>query len=282
MDRRYIEEKNPVVKTVKYVGLGILILILFFGTFYTVGAGHRGILLTFGKPSMTALDEGFHMKIPIVQKAVKMEVRTQKIETTALSASKDLQDIKTTIALNFHLSPNEVPVLFRDIGGAYRERIINPTIQESVKAITATFTAEELITRRPEVRTGIQEQLRERLSKYYIVVDDFNIINFQFSEEFGKAIEAKVTAEQLMLKASRDLERIRIEKEQRITQAQAEAEALRLQKLEITPDLVRLRQIEVQREAIAKWDGILPKVTGGAMPFIDLRSLEEQTIAPTE
>ncbi len=103
-------------------------------------------------------------------------------------------------------------------------------------------------------------------------MDDFNIVNFQFSEEFDKAIEAKVTAEQLKLKAATDLERIRIEADQKIAQAQAEATALNLQKLEITPDLVRLREIEVQREAVNKWNGELPQVTGGAMPFIDITS----------
>lgn len=253
----------------------IIICILLFGSFCIVPAGHRGVLLTFGKPSMVAMGEGLNMKIPLVQSVKKFEVKTQKIEVNADSASKDLQDVQTTIALNFHLSSEEIPRLYQEIGYAYRGRIIDPAIQESVKSVTAKFTAEELITRRPEVRLGIQQALDERLGKYYILVDDFNIVNFQFSEEFDKAIESKVTAEQLKLKAERDLERIKIEKEQIITSAQAEAEALRLQKQEITPDLVKLRQIEVQRLAIEKWNGELPTVTGGAMPFLDITSVSE-------
>lgn len=254
-----------------------LFILLVFGllSVYTIHAGERGILLTFGKPSMDSVQEGLHFKFPIAQSVKKMEVRTQKIETNADSASRDLQDVQTTIALNFHLMPESAPRLYQEIGTAYRERIIDPAIQESVKAVTAKFTAEELITRRPEVRQGIQESLRERLNKYYISVDDFNIVNFQFSEEFDKAIESKVTAEQLKLKAERDLERIRIEKQQKITQAEAEAEALKLQKQEITSDLILLRQIEVQRLAVEKWDGILPKVNGGSIPFIDVSSLSE-------
>ena len=253
----------------------IVVLILLFGCFYTVSAGERAVLTTFGKPSMEVRGEGLHFKIPIVQGAKIMEVRIQKIEAGADSVSKDLQNLQTIVALNFHLSPEEVPSLYQEIGTAYKERIINPSIQESVKAITAKFTAEELITKRSEVRQKMQELLKQRLREYFIVVDDFNIINFQFSEEFAKAIEEKVTAEQKKLKAERDLERIIVEKEQRIAQAQAEAEALRLQKTEITPDLIKLRQIEVQKLAIEKWNGILPQVTGGAIPFIDIRTTNQ-------
>ena len=265
----------------KFALWGIICLvgiIIISGSIYTISAGNRGVLLTMGKPSMDSVGEGFHMKLPIIQSIKKMEVRTQKITTVADSASKDLQDVQTTIALNFHLSPEEVPKLYQQIGKAYGERIIAPSIQESVKAVTAKFTAEELITRRSEVRGNIQEMLSEKLNRYYMIVDDVNIENFQFSEEFDKAIESKVTAEQLKLKAQMDLERIRIEAEQTIAKAQAEATSLNLQKQEITPDLVKLREIEVQREAVAKWNGELPQVTGGAIPFIDMRVEEQETV----
>jgi len=251
--------------------LAFLVIAFSLTSIFIISAGERGVLLTFGKPSMDAAGEGLHFKVPFAQSVKKIEVRTQKIETGADSASRDLQEVQTTIALNFHLMPESTPKLYQEIGIAYKERIIDPAIQESVKAVTAKFTAEELITRRPEVRLGIQQALEERLGKYYIKVDDFNIVNFQFSDEFDKAIEQKVTAEQLKLKASMDLERIKIEKEQKITQAEAEAESLRLQKQQITSDLIELRKIEVQRTAIEKWDGILPKVTGGAIPFIDVQ-----------
>lgn len=263
--------------------IAVVLIGIVLMSFYTISAGERGVLMTFGKPSMDSVTEGLHFKFPIAQTVKKMEVRTRKIETDADSASKDLQNVETTIALNYHLMPASVPRLYQEIGSDYQERIIDPAIQESVKAVTARFTAEELITRRSEVRYEMQDELTIRLKKSYIDVDDFNIVNFQFSEEFDKAIEAKVTAQQLKLKAEMDLERILVEKEQIIARGQAEAEALRLQKSEITPDLVKLREIEVkskaldvQLEAINKWDGILPQVTGGAMPFIDVR--EQNTI----
>jgi regulator of protease activity HflC (stomatin/prohibitin superfamily) len=248
----------------------VIISALLLFSVYTISAGYRGVLLTFGKPQEVAVVEGLHFKIPFAQSIQKLEVRTQKIQVTAESSSKDLQDVETIIALNFHLDPWQVSKLYQEIGKDYQTRIIEPSIQESVKSLSAKFTAEELITKRGEVRAGIQEELKVRLSKYFITVDDFNIVNFKFSEEFTKAIEQKVTAEQLKLKADNDLERIKVEAQQKITSAQAEATALSLQKAEITPDLIKLRQIEVQRLAIEKWNGILPQVTGGAIPFISI------------
>jgi len=268
--------EQDVVKTIQFVVVGVLAFILIFSTVVIVPAGYRGVLMTFGKPSMDTMGEGIHFKIPLAQTVKNLEVRTTKLETNADAASRDLQEVQTTIAVNYHLIPGEVPLLYQEVGLDYQERIISPALQESVKAITSKFTAEELVTRRPEVSKGIHDFLNERLSAYHIKVDDFNIVNFQFSEEFDKAIEQKVTAEQLKLKAERDLERIIIEKDQQITQAQAEAESLRLQKAEITPDLLRLREIEVASKAIDKWNGILPQVTGGAIPFISLADMNNQ------
>ena len=250
-------------------------LILLFSSFYTINAGERGVLLTFGKPNQISMGEGLHFKIPIAQTIKKMDVKTTKLEEGSDSASKDLQDVQTTIALNYHLSPEQVPKLYQEIGVAYQDRIIRPAIQETVKAISARFTAEELITKRAEVRNLMQNQLKERLAKSYIMVDDMNIVNFQFSEEFDAAIEKKVTAEQNALKAQRDLERIKIEKEQKITQAEAEAESLRLQKQEITPDLIRLREIEAQIKAIEKWNGVMSTtyVAGGSSTLLNLNPI---------
>lgn len=265
------EEKSDAYYISRII-FGLIIVVLLISSFYIVPAGERGVLLTFGKPSMNAMGEGLHFKIPLVQQVKKMEVKTQKYEADASSASKDLQIVSTKIAVNYHLLPETVPELYRDIGVGYNDRITQPTVQEVVKAVTAQFTAEELITKRPEVKDKIRAALQERLNERGIVVEDISITNFDFSESFNSAIEAKVTAEQLKLKAERDLERIRIEAEQKVAQAEAEATALRLQKQEITPDLVRLRQIEVQKSAIDKWNGILPEVTGGAIPFLDVNN----------
>lgn len=211
-----------------------------------------------------------HFKIPFIQTIVPMEVRVQKSETSQTSASRDLQTVSTTIAVNHHLDSDNVNKLYQQVGLEYNSRIVDPAIAEALKAVTAQYTAEELISKRSEVSNKVKEVLRQKLSTYNIILDEINIREFTFSDEFNRAIESKQVAEQQALKSKLDLERIKIEKEQEITRAQAQAEALRLQKQEVTPELIQLRQIEAQLEAIRKWDGKLPNVTGGATPFINV------------
>lgn len=259
----------------KYGIIAIIALVVIFimNPLIIIGAGERGVVLNFGAVQPQVLEEGLHIRIPIYQKIVKVDVRVQKEQTEAAAASKDLQDTHSTVALNFNIIPDKAPLVFQQIGGAYRERVIDPTIQEVVKAITARYTAVELITQREKVRAEIREMLKERLLVYNIAVVDFSIVNFKFSPQFTQAIENKQTAEQMALKAQRDLDRIKIEAQQKITSAQAEAESLRLQKQNVSTELIQLRAIEASLAAIQKWDGHLPNVTGGgAIPFIDAKS----------
>jgi len=258
------------------VGLIIVLIILFIANpFIIVGAGERGVVLNFGAVQNEVFGEGIHFRIPFVQRIVRMDVRVHKSQVEAESVSKDLQDTHSTIAVNYHMLPQKASWVYQNIGTEYKERIIDPAVQEVVKAVTARYTAVELITQREKVRSEIKDNLNQRLSGYNIFVDDFSIINFKFSQQFTQAIESKQTAEQFALKAQRDLERIKIEAEQKVTQAQAEAEALRLQKANITSELVKLRQIEASMKAIEKWDGRLPQVTSGAVPFIDVKSFDK-------
>ena len=151
-------------------------------------------------------------------------------------------------------------------------KIINPRVQEILKASTASFSAEELISKREDVKNKISTTLTSELNKYHIIVDGISITDFKFSNTFNEAIEAKSTAEQLKLKADRDLERIKVEAEQKIASARAEAESLRLQKDNVSDNMVKLRQIEMNQKAIEKWDGKLPNVNSGALPFINVDS----------
>jgi regulator of protease activity HflC (stomatin/prohibitin superfamily) len=252
--------------------LVILWVLWWLAPFVIVPAGHRGVITTFGKVDEIVLGEGIHFRIPIVNQIHLIDVRVQKGEGQGDAASRDLQTIQTTVALNYHLRPDRVAITFRDIGGLaeVEQRIILPSTQEGVKAITARYTAEELISKREEVRNNIRAFLEDRLGRHGILVDEFSVTNFDFSKSFNDAIEAKTTAEQLKLKAERDLQRIQVEAEQKIASAKAEAESLRLQKQEISPELLKLREIEAQRLAIEKWNGVLPTVTGGAVPFIKI------------
>jgi len=239
----------------------------------------RGVVLNFGAVQKLVLDEGLHPRIPIMQEIVLVDVKVQKAETDAAAASKDLQDVTSRVALNYHIVPDKANIVYQKLGVQFKERIVDPAIQEVVKAVTANYTAEELITKRPAVSEAMRLALTERLMANNIAVDAFSIVVFSFSPVFTEAIEAKQTAEQLALKAKRDLDRIRIEAEQKITAAKAEAESLRLQKANISPDLIELRKIEANMKAIGKWNGILPQVTGGgAIPLIGLGDTPQKII----
>ena len=259
--------------------VGVIILVLvFFRPWVQVGAGQRGIVLNFGAVQKMVLDEGLHFRIPVMQEIVLMDVKVQKAETDAAAASADLQDVTSRVALNYHVVPDKANIVYQSIGVQFKERIIDPAILEVVKAVTAKYTAEELITKRPAVSEAMRRNLMDRLLANNIAVDAFSIVTFSFSKVFTEAIESKQTAEQLALKAKRDLDRIKIEAEQKITTARAEAESLRLQRANISPDLIELRKIEANMKAIEKWNGILPQVTGGgAIPLIGLGDVAKKT-----
>ncbi len=245
------------------------LLILAFNCFQVVGAGERGVVFSkFGGIQQGVRGEGLQFKIPFVQQIIPIDVRIQKSETDSSASSKDLQTVDSRIALNYHIAPDLAAQIYQEVGVLYKERLIDPSVQEAVKAVAAQFTAEELITRRAEVSVQIKEMLTERLVSRHIVVDEFNIVDFNFSPVFNDAIEAKQKAEQEALKAQRDLDRIKIEAEQKVTTAQAEAESQRLQRETITDTILQLRAIE-------KWNGVLPQVTSGAVPFIDLKSMSQ-------
>jgi len=272
------EMKRTVKQAGKRVGIVVVAMAVFFflivlNPFVKIGAGERGVLLNFGAVQKDVLGEGLHLVIPVMQKVVKMDVKIQKSETRSEAASKDL---KSVIALNYHIIPEKANWVYQNIGVAFKERIIDPSVQEAVKAVTAKYTAVQLIGEREAVSTAIKDSLSEKLSGYNLYVDGFSVIDFSFSKKFTDAIESKQEAEQFALRAQRDLERIRIEAEQKIAQAKAEAESLRLQKGQITVEMIELRKIEAMREAIAKWNGTVPSVLlsgGGATPFLSLDGL---------
>lgn len=241
------------------------VVILLFTTFGTIGAGERGVRTRFGAVVGDPLGEGLYIKIPFIEGIKTMDIKIQKLEVNADSASKDLQTVTTVVALNFKLDSSKVTGLYQSIGMDYKSRMIDPAIQEAVKSSTAKFTAEELITKRSEVREDIKLNLKTKLEPYGIIIDEFNIVNFDFSASFNAAIEKKVTAEQDALAAKNRLEQIKFEAQQKIEEAKGKAEAITIEAnaLRNNPDVLELRALE-------KWNGILPQVTGGAVPFINL------------
>jgi prohibitin 2 len=274
MNEEDIREVTSSIKKVPPMAIIIavaVVLLIIFHPWVQVGAGQRGVVLNFGAVQKNVLEEGLHFVIPVMQKVARVNVQIQKATTETIAASADLQDVTSTLALNYHIQPDKANVVYQSIGIEFKERIIDPAILEVVKAVTARYSAEELITKRPLVSKEMEQALTERLKTNNISVDAFSIVAFSFSKIFTEAIESKQTAEQLALKAKRDLDRIKVEAQQKITAAQAEAEALRLQRANISSDLIELRKIEANLKAIEKWNGILPQVTGnGAVPFVGL------------
>jgi regulator of protease activity HflC (stomatin/prohibitin superfamily) len=268
----YDLKKNPLFakgpKIAAIIAVIFFLLILASASFQTIGPGHRGVIFSrFGGIKDRIFYEGIQFKIPFVEYIIPVDVRIQKAQTDSSASSKDLQMVSSTIAVNYHVDPDKVNTVYQEIGVFFKERVIDPAVQESVKAATAQFTAEELITRREEVKEVIKANLTGRLKTFNIMVDELNIVDFSFSKSFNDAIESKQEAEQKALKARRDLERIKIEAEQKIARAQAEAESQRIQGKTITNTILQLRAIE-------KWDGHFPQVVGGALPFIDIGALQ--------
>ncbi|MFO7170630.1 MAG: prohibitin family protein [Chloroflexota bacterium] len=261
------------------VTLGVVALVAVFALMSStvvVDAGTRAVVKTFGEVT-GVYDEGLHFRAPFVTSVVPVDVKTQRLVSESSAASRDLQIVTTQVVLNYRPDPEQVANLVREVGTDYESKIIDPAIQESVKAATAQFTAENLITQRPLVSESIRNVLNERLTPRGILVEEVSITEFNFSEEFSRAIEAKQVAEQDALRAERELRRAQIEAQQQVARAEAEAEArlqvaraeaeaLRLQREVISPELLQLRFIE-------RWDGILPRFMGGdtgLVPFVSL------------
>lgn len=257
-------------KIVASVIIILALVIVILNSFTAVTAGHSGVVTTFGKVSDSVLSEGLHFKIPFVQKIVLVDNRVLKAEADCSSASKDLQTVRSTIAVNYKVMNSYSASVYKNIGMDYESVIIIPAVQECVKAVTARFTAEELITNRQNVSDLMSEQLKDKIGSYGIDVQIFNIISFDFTEEYNAAVEAKQTAQQNALKAEQDLQRVKVEAEQTVAEAQAEAEAYRLKSEQITPEVLLMSYID-------KWDGKLPTVVGenGSM-LIDITALLEQ------
>jgi regulator of protease activity HflC (stomatin/prohibitin superfamily) len=275
----------------------VIIILVLGGALYVQGfakvpAGYRGVLLTWGKPSDKILDVGLNFIIPFVQNIELMNVQLQKAESSEDTATKDLQQVTTTVAVNFRLNPNMVNQIYSDLRHDYVSRVIKPNIEESLKAATALYTAEELISKRTEVKASLDNILAERLVIFNIEVVSVSLTDFQFSPSFKAAIEAKVTAEQQALEAKNKLEQIRYEAQQQIIQAEAlknatiaialgDAEAVIIE-ADATAAAIEVITSQMTAEYaqylwLTQWDGKLPAVVGSDSGLIiDLSSLIDE------
>lgn len=246
---------------------GIFGLIVIFGGFYVVGAGEQAVIFS----AVSGVQEettapGFHFKTPLIESVTRYEVRSQLYTADAEGASKDLQDVHTQVAVQYHPDAAYVSWIHSNLGPGYASRVIVPAVQEAVKASTAKHEAANLVVQRQAVKDEITNLLTDRLAQSHIVVEQTSLTDFDFSAQFNAAIEAKVTAEQNALAAKNKLEQVKYEAQQKVEEAKGQAEAAKVisQQLEQNP-----RYIEFL--AVQKWDGRLPMVAGnGGVPFINL------------
>jgi prohibitin 2 len=255
-------------KMVAHGIIALLVIIILFGTFVIVPAGYEGVETRFGGV-VGVMGPGIHFKIPLIEGVVNMNTQTQIAQTDATAASSDLQQVTATTAVNFHVNPQDAATIYQNLGVNYQTTIIDPAIQESIKSVTANYTAEQLITQREQVRDDILTLLTSKMQPYGINVDALNIVNFAFSDSFNSAIEAKVTAQQNALTAQNQVAQATAQASSTIIAAEAQAKAIEIQAQAINSqggaDYVEL-------QAINKWNGTLPtQMTPNAtLPFLNL------------
>lgn len=237
-------------------------IILVCEGFFTVNPWYNGFTVTLGKINPTVYSDGLHFKMPIISKAVKYNIQTQKLEAKSEASSKDLQVITASIVVNYRYKESEVVKLYKNVWKEEKvaEKIIQPAVQEVFKAVVAKYSAEQLITERSAVSKDIETALNTRLQNYGVQIQSFNIVNFDFSKSFNDAIEAKVTAEQNALTEKNKLEQVKYQSEQKIITAEAQAKAIEIQAKAIQTqwgaEYVKLKWIE-------KWNGQLPTTMAG-------------------
>lgn len=240
---------------VRIVILVFFIIVILGNPFVIIPAGERGVLMQFGKVQEEILGEGLHLIFPLVNTVQKLSVRIQKQDISAEASSKDLQEVFADVALNWQIIPTESNLIYQEIGqeAAIINKIINPAIEEVLKAVMAKYTAEEIITKRGEVKAEVDELLTQRLGNYHIKVADISLVHVHFSQKFSEAVEAKQIAEQEAKKAGFMVLKSLREAEVKINLAKGESEAQKLLKENLTPEIIQMKNIE-------KWDGKLPLV----------------------
>lgn len=275
-----VKIKRPIGKIVGIAALAVAAVVLIASSVVIIPAGSTGVVMTLGKVSDNVLQEGFHLKVPFAQKVEVVSNKIQKQEVEAAAVSRDLQSVSSNIAVNFRVGLDASAQIYKNIGRDYQAVVLLPAVQESMKSVTAKYTAEELITKRSEVGDEIKLTLEDKVSEYGIIIEKFNIVDFDFSAEFNAAIEAKQVAEQTLIKTRTEQEQAIViaeaDAKQKLIAAEAEAQAI-LQKAEAQAEANQmladsLSDVLVDYEKIQKWNGELPLATGGTA-IIDTRDI---------
>lgn len=252
-----METKSKVIIGVIVVAL-VIGLIIFFASTTIVPTGHIGVVTLYSKVQDEYLDAGFHLIKPFVEDVHDVDIRTQKYSNTVEGSAKDLQIVNITLSINYQIRAEKASTLYANVGANYEDTILNPALQSGLKSAMAQFTAEEMVTKRSEVATAIANELNARLEEYFLI-SAVNIENIGFTDEYNKAIEAKTTNQQKAEAEKAQLEIIKVQNEQKINTAEAEAKVRELQSQSVTEKSLEQLRLEIQREMIQKWNGTLPQ-----------------------
>ena len=272
------QKANLPRKTVLIIIAAVLALILLLSCTVIIPAGHTGVVSVFGQVSSNVLQEGFHFKLPW-QSVTKMDNRVVKLEVSTEAFSSDLQTVNTTLAVNYRLNTDMSYSVYKNVGTKYEDTLVTPAVNEVLKAIIAKYTAEQSITNRSVISGALIQGLNSKLKDEGLTVTDVNIIDFDFSETYISAIEAKQVAEQTYQKAKTEQNQLTMEKqaeaERKIIEAEAALEVAKIdaeaveyagQKEAAANQAIAasLTPLLVEYYKLQQWDGQLPTVSGGS------------------
>ncbi len=267
--------KGPKPQTILILIVLLFLFIISWGSFALVPAGHRGVVLWWGSVEKRIMGEGLNFKVPIAERVIKVDVKVQPHPFKEIDASsKEYQIVKMTGMMNFHIDPFFVNDLYQKVGLDFADKVIDPAFNDFVKEVVPTYPIGEILPKREEIRQRAMKKLGDNLSRYHIIVDDIYFANIRFSVEYEGAIEAKQVAQQQVETQKQVLAQREIEAQQKVATAKGEAESILVVaqgQAKANDALSRsISPILVQYKSVEKWNGILPQVSGGAVPFVDL------------
>ncbi|MEI7481972.1 MAG: prohibitin family protein [Elusimicrobiota bacterium] len=261
-------EKDLTAKITAVVIAGAIAIVL-LGSFFIVSPGEVAIKARLGK-IVDSYEEGLHFKVPLMESIIKFSIQIQRADIKTQAFSKDLQTMNVHLVVNHRIQKGTVISIYRNLGPSYVETVVDPTVQEIFKSIAAQFSAERIIADRNVLVEQINVSAKEKLMKQEIIVTDISVVDLDFTEQFLKAVEDKQVADQQAQMSGKLVEKAKRDAEQQIAKSRGEAEALRMQREQVTPSLIELRKVDAQLKAIEKWNGVLPGYVGAGVPFISI------------
>lgn len=269
------EFKGPKPRAIGILVILFIILVFFWSSFVIVPAGHRGVVLWWGSVEKRVMGEGLNFKVPMAERVIKIDVRVRPHPFKEIdAASKEYQMVKLTGMMNFHIDPAYVNDLYQKVGLDFADKVIDPAFNDFVKEVIPFYQITEVLPKREEIRKRAMTKLGENLARYHIIVDDIYFANIRFSPGYENAVEAKQIAQQQVETQRQILAQREIEAQQKVATAKGEAESILVvaQGQAKANDVLSrsINPILVQYKSIEKWNGILPQVSGGGIPLIDL------------